>query len=91
MNTYLKSIYQSLTIMLQGHRVLFSKIIDIKSEIKYHQPAVPIVAQLQRIRLASMRMQVQSLASLRRLGIWRRRELYIGHRRNSDPAAVAMG
>ena len=57
----------------QGLReVLFNEKDCFKNEL----PGVPVVVQKKRIRLVSMRMQVQSLASLKGSGIQRCRELW---------------
>ena len=46
------------------------------------------MAQWKRIRLVSLRMRVQSLASLSGLRIWPRAVVYVGRRRGSDPALL---
>ena len=65
-----------------------------KNGIKYinmyvkNRLRVPVVAQQKRIRLGTMRSQVQSPAALSGLRIWRCRELEVGHRHSSDPALL---
>ena len=49
---------------------------------------VPIVAQGKQIRLASMRMQVRSLALLSGLRIWHCCELWCSRRHGSDPVLL---
>ena len=47
------------------------------------------MVQQKRLQLGTIRLRVQSLASLRGLRIWRCRELwYIGHRCGFDPSLL---
>ena len=58
--------------------------------VKTDFPGVPIMVWWKWIPLVSMRMQVWSLASLSRSGIWHYHELWCGHRCgcSSDPALL---